>query len=142
MPRRSTHVTAGVVAGATWAFHHARNELPADQLVEVLGGAIGGWVGGVLPDLLDPPTTPSHRHLAHGLLLLLLVALASLEAERQACRAGALSCTDDGGAWAELRPLAWRFSAGVLTGLQAGYVSHLVLDARTKAALPLLMRGF
>jgi uncharacterized membrane protein YfcA len=142
MPRRDTHVTVGVAAGAVWAYYHARNEHPVDQAVEVLGGAIGGWFGGLLPDVLDPPTTPRHRDMAHGLVLLLLVAFASLEAERRACRTRAESCSTAGNAAADLRPLVWRFIAGVLTGLQAGYVSHLVLDGNTKAALPLLVRGF
>lgn len=142
MPRRDTHVTAGVAAGAVWAFYHARKEHTSDQVVEVLGGAIGGWFGGLLPDVLDPPTTPDHRDVGHGFALLLLVAFASLEAERQACRANAISCMKVGGTADDIRPLAWRFVAGVLTGIQAGYVSHLLLDGNTKAALPLLVRGF
>lgn len=142
MPRRDTHVTAGVAAGAVWAFYHARNEHPADQVVEVLGGAVGGWLGGLLPDFIDPPASPQHRDIAHGFILLLLVAFASLEAERQACRARAASCRKGGNAATDLRPLTWRFTAGVLTGLQAGYVSHLVLDGNTKAGLPLLINGF
>ena len=36
--------------------------------------------------------------------------------------------------------LFWRFAAGVLTGLQAGYVSHLVLDGCTPSGLPLGVR--
>jgi membrane-bound metal-dependent hydrolase YbcI (DUF457 family) len=34
----------------------------------------------------------------------------------------------------------WRFLAGALGGFQAGYASHLVLDAATPMSLPLVCR--
>jgi membrane-bound metal-dependent hydrolase YbcI (DUF457 family) len=34
--------------------------------------------------------------------------------------------------------LFWRFLAGLLNGMAAGYVSHLILDADTPRGIPLL----
>jgi hypothetical protein len=40
--------------------------------------------------------------------------------------------------WNALLSVLWRFLAGAVPGLLAGYASHLVLDAVTPAGLPLI----
>jgi hypothetical protein len=41
-----------------------------------------------------------------------------------------------------LAELFWRFLAGFLNGIAAGYVSHLALDAASPRSIPLLTTGF
>jgi hypothetical protein len=79
--------------------------------VEVIGGLLAGNLGARLPDVFDPPTHPGHRSLAHGMAPIAAVGMAAL----RLCRLG----------------------AGALAGLSRGYGSHMALDARTNAGLPL-----
>ena len=137
VPNRNTHVTAGVIAGAVAALYCSRDEPAEHRAVEVLGGMLGGYVGGRLPDLFDPPTNPLHRSFAHGGLAVGTVALAQLDEWRRACRQSAADCAAAGRGLDEFLNL---MLAGFLTGLQAGYASHLALDMFTPAGLPLLGR--
>ena len=147
MPNRATHETVGAASGAALAFLRVGDAPSSHALAEVLGGALGGWMGGVLPDVLEPATTPNHRELAHsiaagGTLTLARVAewQASCRTEAKGCetRALAFPLGSDARRSAEWDALAWRFLAGLLAGLVAGYASHLVLDAGTAKGLPLL----
>ncbi len=56
MANRRDHSTAGVAVGGMAAFFLARDH--GRHLVEALGGAIGGVVGGRLPDILLHAGTP------------------------------------------------------------------------------------
>ena len=80
----------------------------------VKAGLIGA-VSGVLPDIMEPPTSPQHRSLFHSYA------------------AGA------GGAYAiyKLRqlPIAPETEKVVLAAL-SGYASHLILDSQTPSGLP------
>ena len=46
----------------------ASNEKPLNVLIEAAGGAAGGWLGARLPDMIDPPTSPRHRSIGHGII--------------------------------------------------------------------------
>ena len=147
MPNGPTHRVAGGVAGGGLALARATGQPPEAVLIEVFGGVVGGVVGGRLPDIFDPATTPRHRSTAHSALAGLVVVGAALEDARSYCRERAdtyrrlkaQSGLNDGARlWYALLELVWQFLAGALTGLQAGYVSHLALDALTPAGLPLL----
>jgi hypothetical protein len=42
-------------------------DLPPDRVWRViLSNILGAYLGARLPDILDPPTSPNHRHVAHG----------------------------------------------------------------------------
>jgi hypothetical protein len=137
MPNRNTHVTVAVIAGVAATLHYTRNESSENRAVELLGALIGSYVGGRLPDVLDPPTSPLHRSYAHGGLAVAAIAAAEVEKWCRACRLEAVQC-------AALGRSADRFFllllAGFLTGLRFGYGSHLALDALTHRSLPLLGR--
>lgn len=137
MPNRNTHVTVAVIAGVAATLHSARNERPEDRTIELLGALIGGYAGGRLPDVLDPPMGPLHRSYAHGGLAVAGLATAQVEKWCRACRLQATQCAAQGRS-------ADRFVllllAGFLTGLRFGYASHLALDALTPRSLPLLGR--
>jgi membrane-bound metal-dependent hydrolase YbcI (DUF457 family) len=149
MPDRRTHSQVGAIVGAGAALYHARAESGAGAWMEVLGGAIGGMCGGRLPDVLEPATSPQHRDVAHSLLALIGVASLTTEAGRRYCRARAAECAQrqldpmlDRGSRLSLAlaEAVWKLLAGALAGLQAGYVSHLVLDGHTPHGLPLVCR--
>lgn len=143
MPNGHTHKQLGAVVGGAAAFFHARGEAPRAMMIETLGGVCGGVLGGMLPDRLDPPLSPRHRDAFHSLAILLMVAFLVLEAERKACRERAANAAMLGAAGPEptLQSDAWLFASGFITGLQWGYVSHLVADMSTAASLPLICRG-
>ena len=149
MPNGRTHRVVGGLAGAGYALHHAQDEGAGAALVETCGGIAGGIVGGSLPDILEPArNNPRHRGPGHSVTALLGVAYATLEDARQHCRARAESyrvmaarsgLSDARRLWYTLLEMFWRFLAGALSGLQAGYGSHLALDALTPAGLPLIV---
>lgn len=151
MPNRKTHQKVGMTAGAVAAAYHARQETVGDLLMEVLGGGCAGWLAGALPDILEPAyRNPRHRSVCHSSFLLVATAMMALERERERLRQRARELHESRQTATNLLEvaalflleIAYRFLAGALAGLQAGYVSHLALDAGTKASLPLLCRGF
>jgi len=137
MPGRETHTYVGVAAGIGYAAFQAKEQSPANLMVEAAGGALGGWCGGRLPDAFEPGTSSWHRSLAHsGTTGTAIVAMRGKLTEwEKFCRP-----------WQELRwkaeELFWRLAAGFANGLAAGYVSHLALDAGTPRSIPLLVGGF
>lgn len=147
MPNRSTHELAGAVSGVALALLRVGDASTSQALAEVVGGAFGGWIGGVLPDVLEPATTPNHRELAHSVVVGGTLTLARLAEWQATCRSEAKGCDaraltfalgSDARQRAEWDALGWRFLAGLLAGVVAGYASHLILDAGTAKGLPLL----
>ncbi len=148
MPRKKTHQKAGVFAGASNALLHASDLPVALGAFEVLGGAVGGLAGGMLPDLLEPPTTPRHRSAFHSYTTALGLVTAAGELVQLAhtylrqVAADAFAFADrEGGLFALIATAAgWALHAlaGACHGLQAGYLSHLALDSRSPAGLPVL----
>ena len=151
MPNRKTHQKVGMTVGAAFAGFHARDETLGDALVEIFGGGCAGWLAGALPDILEPAyRNPRHRSVCHSSAVLVATMMAVLEQEREQLRERARHAHEARLGTMNLGDviilllieIAYRFLAGALAGLQAGYVSHLVLDAGTKASLPLVCRGF
>ncbi len=165
MANRRTHEIVGVGVGVAYSSYRAKDQDSKNFLLEVLGGALGGYVGGRLPDVVEPGTSSWHRDVGHSLtagaavvssqdLLARCEAFCREQAER--CRAIAMVPVVGSGrvvfVHAPADPLAqlsmkaaellWRFLAGFLNGLAAGYVSHLALDARTPRSIPLLTSRF
>lgn len=147
MPNQATHEVVGAASGAAFTLLRVSDAPTPHAFAEVLGGAVGGWVGGLLPDVLEPATTPNHRKLAHSVVVGGALTLARLAEWQAACRTEARSCVaralvlavgSDARHRAERDALVWRFLAGILAGLVAGYASHLLLDAGTAKGLPLL----
>ena len=66
MPNRPFHVATSTPGGAGYAFYKANQQNGLARAVEALGGAFGGYCGGILPDCLDPPFHPGHRSLGRG----------------------------------------------------------------------------
>ncbi len=147
MPKRVTHEIVGAASGAAFALFRVSDAPTSHALAEVLGGALGGWMGGALPDILEPATTPNHREVAHSVVAGGALTLARLAEWQATCRSEAKGCDaraltfalgSDARQRAEWDGLGWRFLAGLLAGFVAGYASHLMLDAVTPKGLPLL----
>lgn len=149
MPNRPIHVAVSTPVGAGYAAYKAKdiNGLPGS--LEVIGGGLGGFVGGLAPDWIDPPCHPGHRAVGHGALPVAGVAIywqQNLDAWQQNLRRIAddhmqrQSIATDPLAvvWHTIAEWALRLLSGVLAGFGAGYLSHVVLDFGTPRCLPLI----
>lgn len=150
MANGKTHEVVGTLAGAGFAYWAARDQSEDARMIELIGGALGGFVGGKLPDIFDPPTHPGHRSVAHAIAPLAVAAQQCMKhlrdwqetvrrmADHQAhLRAQAQDPSQQ--AWHEMLELAYRLIAGMIAGLIAGYASHIALDAVTPSGLPVLL---
>jgi hypothetical protein len=168
MANRRTHKRVGRVAGAVYAAHRAKDQKAGRFITETIGGAIGGDIGAMAADWLEPAVSSQHRSTAHscaagGVVLSLGDTLAQAEifcraqAERKAMQRGALEMVPHPtlqnvfipapgsvltNLWLLACELFWCAVAGFVNGLAAGYISHLVLDAGTPRSIPLLTNGF
>lgn len=149
MPNCRAHAVAGGVAGGGWA-GVTSGELPlTDFAVVVGGGLVGGAIGGMLPDLLEPAYSPRHRSFAHSWVALAAMTHARVNtwqrechrrAEHYAAMAHEPVVTSALRRWYQLAVLFYRFLAGALAGFKAGYASHLVPDSITPCGLPPIVR--
>lgn len=149
MPNRPIHIATSTPAGLGYALFKANGQNGLATLLEVAGGAIGGYYGGILPDCIDPPFHPCHRSIGHGLFPVFAGAslwhqgldcwqdhLRRLADQRALYR---LSSADSiTAAWHMAAEWALRLLAGFLAGIGAGYVTHVALDFGTPRCLPLI----
>ena len=144
MPNRKTHVWSSLGVSLVLGMINQRVQKAHDRPPFLLGATAGGAVGGMMPDVLEPATSPCHRKVCHAILPAFAVAIWA--AKGWAAMLNALV------AWAEEAPdprdagvnqtsfvRAGRFLVvGFAFGLAPGYGTHLVLDACTPKGLPLL----
>jgi membrane-bound metal-dependent hydrolase YbcI (DUF457 family) len=149
MPNRNVHVPVGMASGLAYSLYLTQDQKGNDQLLEVLGGVVGGYFGGRLPDVLEPANSSMHRAFAHSTttgvsLVFGTHAVAQEWAQFFREKAAHLqhrrrtTPMSEGDLTLNLFfELILRVSAGILPGLIAGYASHLALDACTSRSLPL-----
>jgi len=147
VPNGKTHAVVGTASGGVAAFCLALRDGNGSPVVESIGGAIGGYVGGKLPDLLEPSRgNPRHRSHCHSWAALGLNAGAAakwLEEIQPDLRVRAhqhkeRSARADGwpgAAWHWVLHALIMLASGLVAGLMAGVASHLVMDAGTRAGL-------
>jgi hypothetical protein len=149
MPNRSVHIAVSTPAGAFYATHKSLSQRDLSRFVEGCGGLIGVFVGGLGPDLTDPPTWLGHHSVGPGLCPVAMGALAwqhrldSVQADLHRVADGhrwqAAQCEDPMLAvWHSLMETACRLLAGFLAGFFMGYLSHVALDFATPRCLPLV----
>ena len=147
MPNRKVHATVGAIAGfSSLVFTPPRCQTAS--LAVPLGRTVGGLLGGCLPDLLEPASTPRHREVCHsasagsvaGLSLDTIRRLESCCLGQAKRFAAAASREPDPWKQAVLVLASWaaEFIGSFLVGVAVGYASHLVLDLFTPAGLPLI----
>ena len=143
MPNRDRHVKTGMlVGGPAAALMAAQNTSDgADIVLETIGGIVGGYIGGRLPDIVDPPTSPWHRGIGHAVVP---VSGGGIQAfnrvpEYQAwLRAKSLELSREG---RDLEAVACLLASGAIVGLAAGYLAHLIEDSRTESGLRFLCQA-
>lgn len=149
MPRRNAHLVIAACCGAGAAYLIAKEAGSSDAFPEILGGAMGAMATAMLPDALDPATSPLHRASGHGLAVVGLVSMAV-----SPCRRFAAECRESAetfrglAAGSGIQPgehanlqfseLASRFAAGFAVGLPVGFLSHLGADAFTPSGLRII----
>jgi hypothetical protein len=149
MPNHDVHWPVGTASGGAYALYMGYGQPTVHVIAETLGGAAGGWAGGVLPDRIDTPDCPRHRAEAHSMALTGTIGLYVKENLPQwqtylraraddfaSMRAASTSGLDQ--FLFMLAEFFCRFLAGLIAGALAGYASHLVLDFFTPACLPIL----
>jgi hypothetical protein len=151
MPNGKFHQAVGTTAGGAASFIFARarpNQPIAHTMLETIGGCIAGNLGARAPDVIDPPTSPRHRGIAHGVVPVGAATFALVgkrraiqenlrdRADRRAvARHESTSLIDKLGHL--IAEIFLRIAAGAVVGFGAGYLSHLAFDATTPARLPL-----
>ena len=131
MPNRNEHILIGAAGGALFGLAQyvfdqqqglASQPEPwsKDDLIGTIGalglGALAGAIAAQLPDLIDPPDSPNHRSIGHG------IAGTSILASQLNGFMGTL--TDPS-------------SRILVRGFQVGYISHVAADATTPKGIPL-----
>ena len=143
MPKRKEHIktssSIGAVVAGVWSYKNG------DSICEVSCSMLGGYVGGKavarLPDIIDPPISPNHRGIGHGLLpnsalakelkstfFKLLNALHQLVDDFK--RIGTFPYL--------VLALVCKFFWGIVIGAVFGYGEHLVTDSFTPKGLPVI----
>lgn len=121
------------------------------QAIHLIFAAVGGIIGSIAPDVIEPATSPNHRALFHSLFTAGSLGAAAVADFAADCHRTAAEC--DGRAHLcisesrdrnreEGKAFLLRVIAGLIVGFISGYASHLLLDAATKRGLPILTTGY
>lgn len=151
MPRRLEHTYSGAVAALGHAALSTRALPPSRAIAELIGHAIGGSLGGQLPDRIEPATHPNHRKFAHsaslGVGIAFLLAQYGPQAQLHLRQAGETVLKRredydlDSWQWIgfTLLEMLAHVLAGVVVGIPVGYLSHLGLDhVKSTRGIPLI----
>lgn len=133
MPNRGEHIETGAWTGLVLASlvnvieqgqRKKSNPYHKFNWGELIGNAAFGTglgaLGGVLPDMLEPPTHPGHRDLFHSVATGAAICYGLNKINNNA------KATSQGKTF--------------LNTLGVGYLSHLVLDGQTPSGLPFLTK--
>jgi membrane-bound metal-dependent hydrolase YbcI (DUF457 family) len=151
MPRKSAHFAIGSASGIATGVLTCGSLPQEHRMIFVAFAGVGGALGGLAPDVLEPAVSPNHRSLFHSLSAAGSIGAAWLAEWPADCQHAAAEC-DARAQHAslgardksseEIKAFLWRALAGLIVGFLAGYASHLVLDARTRKSLPLIASSF
>jgi len=149
MPNRPVHLAAAVPLATFVAAHKARELNGLRYVAEVAGGALGGAIGGLGPDWVDPPTSPFHRGVGHSAAVsCVLAVLASRRIDSWQARLREEAARLRSLHRVAVDPLLRAFYgicyvlmclvSGALVGFLVGWGSHLALDFGSVRTLPLI----
>ena len=119
MSNAATHFMAASVTGMSFVVaEHVTDSESKSNPVMALAFSI---LGGKLPDIIEPATSPHHRKFFHSVAVMLAVGWGVKQAYEWTPETS----------WEKFARLALIFGG-------VGYISHLALDATTPMGLPLL----
>jgi hypothetical protein len=147
--KQSTHLMVGTVSGVGVAAYTARDQQPWDFVAEAIAGGLGGALGSLSPDLIEPAVHSWHHTIAHSYMTAAVGTVTvrrSISSWQARCRTEAnrrdqlRKATSDPWLrfWRGLVAFFWRMLSGFAVGAATGYLSHLALDAVTPRGIPLL----
>jgi hypothetical protein len=168
MPDSKTHKYVAITAGVGFAAYRAKEQAGLNFLIEVVGGGLGAWSTGNLPDIFEPAISSWHWSTFHSVAAGGTIAsqVNTISAFTAFCREQAAMCKENpkrilmiplsegisvpieldgtiGNIFSFIEQCLWLLLAGFVSGAAAGYISHVALDGLTgKRPLPLLSRGF
>ncbi|MCD4706135.1 MAG: metal-dependent hydrolase [Candidatus Sabulitectum sp.] len=143
MSNKKKHITVGIAAGTSVSLIK-QISLKELNLLELLCSGFGGCLGGILPDLIDPPTSPNHRAFGHSPMILIFLVVVTLYIVHQLEKdwSNRVKATDHFhgigyDCWEETvdSPYLKKAITGFFTGLCSGHTSHLALDSKTPAGI-------
>ena len=148
MPNKDKHVAIGVLVGSGIAAYRAREQEFSNLLLEAVGGMAGGYFGSRLPDIIEPASWPGHRQLAHSAFTgysfghVLYKAIEKWEgyfrSQSEIYNVKTQEATHQlQKLFYTILEVCFRILVGCLSGLGAGYISHLYSDGCTPSGLPL-----
>lgn len=118
MSDRKVHTVVGGVAGGIGYLILRDIDFEELDFLDLVAASVGGILGGIVPDFIDPPNNPNHRAFAHSWI---------------------------GGGGSNVAIFEWINSLNLhptfkwfLRGLILGYLSHLILDSTTPKGLPII----
>ncbi|MBN2180332.1 MAG: hypothetical protein JW715_00350 [Sedimentisphaerales bacterium] len=136
-----THKAIGTLGGtvASLIFNDQKGT-PNLSLIYLAGGAIGGRIGGRLPDIIDIPDSPFHRSFGHSVSI---NGIAYLNKRAKKIFHDCLDCLiqkankfmNEGN---KILYCLCHFAAAFLIGFATGHGLHLVTDMFYPMGLPLL----
>lgn len=146
MSNRAEHIAAAIPAGTAFSFCKAPPGNGSAILWETVGGAFGAVPGAALPDVIDVPSCPNHRSVAHGAIPvggLTYLAWKHLDSVQAWLRAAAqqqrlVKLTAPSPWLAAWHAFLDVFLQVALAGFVAGYISHILLDLQTPCSVPLV----
>lgn len=150
MPNKDVHFVGGALAGLGVGLATAQLVAEKDRFTHVLACVVSAAGAALLPDMLEPATSPNHRGAAHSLATATAIGVVAQARHHARCLALANECEVRATALAtgsapwqdEMRSAQlWRLAAAVVLGSIAGYGSHLVLDGATPKSLPVFISG-
>ena len=121
MPSNKVHTMAGVAVGVATFFALDDEPSQNNPLMDIGLTTFAGAIGGKLPDIIEPATSPNHRAFFHSWPILAGTVLLMRELYKwQPVKAPEKQCRK------------------FLIAACAGYSSHLFLDSLTPKSLPII----
>lgn len=118
MPNAKTHFLFGFGAGAILYCLVKKYQNQPIEPLGLLGMGLVGGAAALLPDIIEPATSPTHRGIAHSFAALMVIGSGISKINQNQDMEAA--------------------QKEVLLTLALGYGSHLLLDAGTPASLPII----
>ena len=151
MPNRRTHQIAGGGAGSIlagiWSAHMTDNLHPTTAA----GCILGGLLGAAIPDSVDPPNSPKHRGTGHSIALASIISGGCLKTlpelilyarEEQRVINAYIHQGYQSPLVNVFRLHVALLTIGIIAGIPAGLISHLVLDSESPDGIRLLNKHY